>query len=221
MDIKLGKMQKIRIYHPDDIYHILQQILLREQTIDRDREHLWVIGLSNSTRILYIELVSMGTIKGTMVEPMEVFSLALQKRSVKIILAHNHPSGELVPSEADKNITDHLIQVGLFLKVPIMDHIIITTRSYYSFEQSGLLAELGKSKRYLLPYIEEKRLNEKLKEIGRQERNKEIAREMKSRGMDIKSISSITGLTELEIKRLRAPKESKAVVENKTIVKKK
>jgi DNA repair protein RadC len=73
----------------------MQQILLREDKIDQNREHFWVIGLANNNRILFIELVSLGTVNRTLVEPMEVYSLALQKRAVKIILCHNHPSGIL------------------------------------------------------------------------------------------------------------------------------
>eukprot|EP01090_Pellita_catalonica_P019836 TRINITY_DN6863_c0_g1_i1.p1 TRINITY_DN6863_c0_g1~~TRINITY_DN6863_c0_g1_i1.p1 ORF type:complete len:130 (-),score=5.73 TRINITY_DN6863_c0_g1_i1:2-391(-) len=113
MDIKLTEQEKIKILNSDDIYGIMQKILLRESKIDQNREHFWVIGLANNNRILFIELISLGTINATLVEPMEVFSLALQKRAVKIILCHNHPSGELTPSENDKNLTDRLIQVGI------------------------------------------------------------------------------------------------------------
>lgn len=112
MDIQLTEAEKIKIINSDDLYGIMQKILLREQKIDQNREHLWVIGLENNHRILFIELVSLGTVNQTLVKPMEVFSLALQKRAVKIILCHNHPSGELKPSAADKDITDKLIQVG-------------------------------------------------------------------------------------------------------------
>ena len=57
---------------------------------------------------------------------MEVFSFALQKQAVKVILVHNHPSGDLTPSEADKDLSDRLIQVGLLVNVPIVDHFIIS-----------------------------------------------------------------------------------------------
>ncbi|WP_417800293.1 JAB domain-containing protein, partial [Tenacibaculum sp.] len=109
MDIKLTEQEKIKILNSDDIYGIMQKVLLRESKIDQNREHFWVIGLANNNRILFIELISLGTVNATLVEPMEVFSFALQKRAVKIILCHNHPSGELKPSEADKDISDRLI----------------------------------------------------------------------------------------------------------------
>ena len=106
MEIKLTNAEKIKILNSDDLFRIMQQILLRENKIDQNREHFWVIGLENNNRILFIELISLGTVNKSLTEPMEVFSLALQKRAVKIILCHNHPSGELKPSEQDKDITD-------------------------------------------------------------------------------------------------------------------
>src|SRR5438105_5881644 len=101
MNVKLTTTQKIKVLNSDDIYNIMQQVLLRENKIDRNKEHFWIIGLSQVNKILYIELISLGTISATIVEPMEVFSIALQKRTVQIILVHNHPSGELKPSNAD------------------------------------------------------------------------------------------------------------------------
>ena len=114
MNVKLTASEKIRILNSTDIYDVMQKVLMRENKIDRNKEHFWIIGLANNNKILYIELISLGTIKSTLVEPMEVFSIALQKRSVKVILVHNHPSGELLPSEQDKDLTDRLQQIGFF-----------------------------------------------------------------------------------------------------------
>ncbi|CAA6826957.1 MAG: DNA repair protein RadC, partial [uncultured Aureispira sp.] len=152
MDIQLTDSEKIKILNSDDIYGIMQKILLREQKIDQNREHFWVIGLENNHRILFIELVSLGTVNQALVKPMEVFSLALQKRAVKIILCHNHPSGELKPSDADKDITDKLIQVGIIVNTPVLDHLIISTKSYLSFGDIGLFQELELSTKYVPPY---------------------------------------------------------------------
>lgn len=77
-------------------------ILIREQAIDQDREHLWTVGLANNNCIDYIELVSLGSKTRAVAEPMEIFNWALQKRSPKIIMVHNHPSGELSASKLDK-----------------------------------------------------------------------------------------------------------------------
>src|SRR5690606_19864491 len=124
------------------------EILIRESIIDQDKEHLWVVGLSNSLHILYIELVCLGTYKSVQVEPMEVFSWALQKRCAKIILVHNHPGNDLKPSNADKDVTDRLIQVGKIIQLDVIDHLIITTESYYSFVDDGLMNELEGSTKF-------------------------------------------------------------------------
>src|SRR5689334_19092723 len=98
------KPKQIRILNSQDLYAVMQKVLLRENKIDRDREHFWVVSLAQNNTILSIELISMGSVKTTVVEPMEVFSVALQKRSVKIVLVHNHPSGNLQPSAEDVDL---------------------------------------------------------------------------------------------------------------------
>ena len=137
-------------------------VLLREEKIDRDKEHFWVVGLATSNKLLFIELISLGTVNKTLVEPMEVFSVALQKRAVNIILIHNHPSGELKPSEADKDITDRLIQVGKIVNTPVFDHLIITRTSFLSFQDIDLLAKLEASTKYLPPYVLLERMKKEL-----------------------------------------------------------
>ena len=207
MQVKLSPSEKIKVINSDDIYSVMQRILLRENKIDRNKEHFWIIGLSVTNKILYIELISLGTVTATLVEPMEVFSIALQKRSVNVMLIHNHPSGELNPSEADKDLTDRLQQIGLFLEVPVLDHLIITEKSYYSFADSGLLKELSYSKRYVLPYKEQERLLKEKLEEGKAEKAKEVAKALKAKGVEISIITSVTGLSEAEIKKLRTPRK--------------
>ncbi|HZH38580.1 MAG TPA: JAB domain-containing protein, partial [Bacillales bacterium] len=85
MNIKIKEAEKIKILCSDDIYSIMQKVLLRENKIDRNREHLWTICLDTANTLLNIELVSTGSVNKTIVEPMEVFSVPLQKRAVRII----------------------------------------------------------------------------------------------------------------------------------------
>ncbi|PSK86878.1 JAB domain-containing protein [Taibaiella chishuiensis] len=194
MNIRLNKEQKIQVKDSSDIYGVMQQILLRQQRIDRNREHFWTIGLSTDSSILYIELVSMGTVNSVPAEPMEVFSFALQKRAVRIILVHSHPSGNLEPSEADKDITDRLIQTGHIVKLPVLDHIIITATSFYSFAESGLLKALQASVKYVPPYL--------IAEQIREDKAKEMARTMKQKGYSIIEIAELTGLSPEQIRDL-------------------
>ena len=139
MNVRLTKEQKIEIGSPEDIYEIMQSILLRESRIGREKEHFWVIGLATSNKISYIELVSLGSISTAIVNPLEVFSLAVRKKSPKIILVHNHPSGNLKPSKEDKNITSLITAGGKILTIEVLDHLIISEESYYSFGQNDLL----------------------------------------------------------------------------------
>ncbi len=213
MDIKLTEEEKIKILNSDDMFGIMQKILLRENNIDQNREHFWVIGLENNHRILFIELISLGTVNKAIVEPMEVFSFALQKRAVKIMLCHNHPSGELKPSEADKDITDRLIQVGIIVDTQVLDHLIISTKSYLSFANTGLLDELKKSTKYVPKYVLEQRIKKEAAEIAKQKTETakkkntvEIAKQLKRNGVDNELIALSTGLSVEEVQKLRIKK---------------
>ncbi|GHN03003.1 hypothetical protein WSM22_44920 [Cytophagales bacterium WSM2-2] len=203
MDIPLSDSDLIKILNSDDLYGIMQRVLLRENKIDRNREHFWVVGLEMNNRILFIEMISMGSVKETIAEPMEVFSLALQKRAVKIILVHNHPTGELSPSDADKNLTDRLIQVGMIVNTEVIDHLIIAEKSFMSFADTGLLAELKKSTKWVPAYELRKRWEKQAMEIGRRTERLEIARELKKRNIPVKEIAEITGLSEEEVEGIK------------------
>ena len=207
MNIKLTEAERIKILNSDDLYGIMQKILLREQKIDQIREHFWVIGLENNNRILFIELISLGTVNKTFAEPMEVFSFALQKRAVSIILCHNHPSGELRPSDEDKDITDRLIQVGIIVDLKVIDHLIISNKSYLSFKDIGLLQELEKSTKYVPSYVLEQRIKKELIEVTKRKEKIEIAKELKRRGTTDKDVAGITGLTLEEVEKLRVRKK--------------
>ncbi|WP_299107646.1 JAB domain-containing protein [uncultured Tenacibaculum sp.] len=207
MDIRLSEKEKIKVLNSDDIYGIMQRILLRESKIDQNREHFWVIGLENNNRILFIELISLGSVNKTIAEPMEVFSFALQKRAVKIILCHNHPSGELKPSESDKDISDRLIQVGIIVDTEVIDHLIISTKSYLSFKDIGLLDELKKSTKYVPKYVLEQQIKKDATEIAKRKEKIEIAKAMKRVDEPIEKIANFTGLTIEEIEQLRVRKK--------------
>ena len=207
MNIRLNNKTKIQIHNSEDIYSVMQRILMREEKVDRGREHFWTISLDNANKILNIELVSMGSFRATIVEPMEVFSIPLQKRAVRLILVHNHPSGTLKPSQADKDITDHLIQVGNIMNVPILDHLIITESSYYSFANNGLLEELEASTKYVPAFMlkerYEKVAKQKGEQVGEKRKAKEMARMMKKNGEPLEKIIQYTGLSKVSINRLK------------------
>ncbi|MDF0605844.1 JAB domain-containing protein [Neisseriaceae bacterium TC5R-5] len=134
MQTKLSDKGKKQISHPDDVYAIMQRILLRENKTDREKEHFWIIGMNTAGYILYIELVSLGGVRSTTVKPMNVYRIAVMKNATRIIAVHNHPSCSLKPSESDKDVTDRLIQVGRILNIKLEDYLIISTHHYVSFK---------------------------------------------------------------------------------------
>ena len=202
MNVKLKGKKKLVVNSAADIFAIMQPLLMRENRIDRNREHFWTISLDSASKILNIELVSFGSVNQTVVEPMEVFSVPLQKRAVTIILIHNHPSGKLIPSPKDKDITDRLIQCGFMMHVPVLDHLIITETAYYSFEETGLLAELSLDSKYELDFDLKKRTDRKVADI-KKENKLEIAKIMIAKGYDVKEIIELTGLSKLQVNRIK------------------
>lgn len=206
MNIQLTDEEKIKVLNGDDLYGIMQKILLRAERIDRDREHFWVVGLANNNRILFIELIGLGSVNAILAEPMDVFSFALQKRAVKVVLVHNHPSGELQPSETDKDTTDNLIQAGRIVRTEVYDHLIITERSYLSFRETGLLETLQQSLKYVPPFEIEQRMKERAAELierGGILARSEIVLTMLSQGLTFAEISKFTGLSVEEIELLK------------------
>lgn len=152
MDIKLGKNDKRYIEGTDDVYNIMKNVLLRDNKIDQEKEHFWIVGMNLAGYILYIELIALGSYKSVDVEPMNVFRVAVMKNASRVIAVHNHPSGRLSPSVTDKDITDRLIQVGRILNIEFVDHLIISPLSYTSFRSIGLMDELEKSLKYVPTY---------------------------------------------------------------------
>jgi DNA repair protein RadC len=133
MNVRLSAAHKIKVLNSSDIFIIMQTILLRENKIRRSQEHFWVIGLNSGNKILFIELVSLGATNRVEIAPAEVFRMAIYKAAVKMILVHNHPSGNVKISEADRDFTDRMIKSGNMLAVEVLDHLVITEESYTSF----------------------------------------------------------------------------------------
>jgi len=106
---------------------------------DLDHEEFWIIYVNNSNKVIQQTQLSKGGITGTLVDVRLVFKTALQVGAVAIILAHNHPSGSLRPSTADKQLTQKLKVAGQSLDIKVLDHIIVTQKTYFSFADDGIL----------------------------------------------------------------------------------
>lgn len=102
-------------------------------------EEFWILYLNNSNRIIKSDQLSKGGITGTLVDVRLVFKEALQVGAVSIILAHNHPSGTLKPSQSDIQLTKKLKLAGDSLDIKVLDHLIVTEKAYFSFADENLL----------------------------------------------------------------------------------
>ena len=100
-------------------------------------EEFWVLYLNYSNKVIHKSQMSKGGITGTIVDVRMVFKMALEHNATYIILVHNHPSGNLIPSDADISITKRLKIAGQNLDVKVLDHVIVTDKSYYSFADEG------------------------------------------------------------------------------------
>jgi len=111
--------------------------IFRSVLTDKPYEEFWIIMLNRSNRVIGLKMISEGGISGTVVDPKKIFKIALDNHSSGIILGHNHPSGVLVPSEADVKITKKIVNAGLLLEIAVLDHLIITDEGFYSFADEG------------------------------------------------------------------------------------
>lgn len=123
-----------KISSSDDIFELMQPLLG-----ELPHEEFWILYLNNSNKVLQKQQLSKGGISGTLVDIRLVLKNALQLGATSLILCHNHPSGTLLPSKADKNITLKIKQAAQTLDITILDHIIITEHSYFSFADENLI----------------------------------------------------------------------------------
>lgn len=103
------------------------------------REEFWMVSLNRRSKIIEKMMVSQGGLSSTIADPRVIFSRALAQKASSIIVAHNHPSGSLEPSQADIDLTKKLKGAGELLDIQLIDHLIISENNYYSFADSGLL----------------------------------------------------------------------------------
>ena len=102
-------------------------------------EEFKVMLLNKANKVLGICQLSTGGISGTVADPKLIFMAALKSNASYIVIAHNHPSGNLKPSRQDEELTGKIKEGGKFLDIPLLDHLIVTTEGFYSFADEGLL----------------------------------------------------------------------------------
>jgi DNA repair protein RadC len=100
-------------------------------------EEFWVIHLNRAARLLKIERISTGGIAGTVVDVKMIFKSAIGQQASSLILAHNHPSGQKKPSQADRDITKKIVEAGRLFEIAVADHLIMAGNTYVSFADEG------------------------------------------------------------------------------------
>ena len=122
------------IHHPQDILEWVNQQIGFEQ-----QEHFLVLFLNQKNQLISSRVMFVGTLTNASVHPREIFREAMQLGCAKILCVHNHPSGDPQPSSADISLTRSIEECGVMTAIPLMDHIIVSRNTYFSFAQKGLL----------------------------------------------------------------------------------
>lgn len=130
----LRKNKNIIIKSPRELYP-----LLKEKIINFHKEYFMVASLDNRNKIISVNVVSIGTLNSSLIHPRETFEAAIRNHAAGIIICHNHPSGELKPSEDDLLVTQNLIKAGKILGIKVADHLIITKDGYFSFRERKII----------------------------------------------------------------------------------
>ncbi|GAB3510145.1 JAB domain-containing protein [Emticicia fontis] len=127
-------LKKTKITSSADAYQAIRPYLL-----DLSHEQFWVLLLNRANEIIRPFQVSIGGVAGTVADPKIIFKSAIEYLASAIILVHNHPSGNLTPSQADLDLTKRVKEAGRLLDIPILDHLIFGDNGYYSFADKGIL----------------------------------------------------------------------------------
>jgi DNA repair protein RadC len=106
---------------------------------DLSHEEFWLILLNRHNKIIHYERISQGGLTGTVIDVRLILKKALEKLATSIIIAHNHPSGNLQASDSDRKITRQVQEAAKLMEIPLLDHLIITQDGYYSFADDGVL----------------------------------------------------------------------------------
>ncbi len=139
--LELGKRCRVsevaikeKISGSRDVFEYFQNNLA-----DNQYEEFWVLFLNRANKIIKKNIISQGGIAGTVADPKKIFKAALENNASSMILCHNHPSGNIKPSEADIKLTRKLKDAGTLMDISVLDHIIIGDNAYFSFADEGLM----------------------------------------------------------------------------------
>lgn len=118
--------------------------LLRSKLEFLEHEEFWILLLNRGNKVLNMTRISSGGITGTVIDIRMIFKIAIELNATGVVLAHNHPSGNLKPSEQDVKVTHQIREAGLIFEIPVIDHLIVSEKGYYSFADEGNLWSRGR-----------------------------------------------------------------------------
>ncbi len=128
------KERKVILKNPESIYEYTKYLFN-----DKKQELFYCLYFNNKQELIGEELLFIGTVNRSITHPREVFKSAYLYSASSIVCLHNHPSGDVTPSNDDIMFTKALVEIGLIQKIPIIDHIIVSNSSYYSFNDHGII----------------------------------------------------------------------------------
>jgi DNA repair protein RadC len=210
MNVKLRKEHRNKeINYGGSLYPVMQSILMRESPVRRSIEHFWVASLDNKNRLLNVELVNLGSVNRVHVKPPEVFRIPIYKAAPRVVLVHNHPSGDigiLTPNEADKNFTDHMMKAGKLLNIDVADHLVITETEYYSFKDRGYMLLLSKSGKFEITLAETEEIKawqyEMERKKGADDAKRAMAMKMIAKNEPLDRIVEYSGLRKSSVEKM-------------------
>lgn len=139
--MELGRRREHNQRRQGTVFRSSRDVHMRfaNRLADLQHEEFWIVLLRRSNRVLAEMCISRGGLTGTVVDPKLVFGRALAMRAAALVLVHNHPSGNAMPSESDRALTLNLCRAGEFLDLPVLDQVIVAGDSFVSFADEGWL----------------------------------------------------------------------------------
>lgn len=140
--LELGKRRKAHLPNEKPLISSSRDAFDFLQPIFNDLQHeqFYLLLLNRSNHVVFHRRISDGGVGATVVDPKILFKVAIDELASSIIIAHNHPSGNLKPSQADISLTNKINEAGKFLDIKLLDHLIVTDSSYFSFADEGLIS---------------------------------------------------------------------------------
>jgi len=130
------KPEGLKIKFPSDVLPLIRHYG------DRKQEHFICVSINGANEVINVRVITIGLINKSHVHPREVFADVIADRASALIIAHNHPAGDLAPSKEDKAVTTQIKEAGKLLGINLLDHIIFNSKSYYSFVEHGALEKV-------------------------------------------------------------------------------